>query len=177
MKRSRLLAPALAAALLAGCYGDHSDLRQRIAETKQLLGEPIEPLPSIESPETFEYAAFDLRDPFAGPVAGPLPEDTEQVADVEGPKPDFDRRREVLEGFELDSLEMVGTLYAEESETLFGLVADPDGLLHRVRPGNYMGRNHGRIVAIYDDRIELVELVSDGVGWREQDAALALDEA
>lgn len=83
----------------------------------------------------------------------------------------------MLEGFELDSLEMVGTLYAEESETLFGLVADPDGLLHRVRPGNYMGRNHGRIVAIYDDRIELVELVSDGVGWREQDAALALDEA
>jgi type IV pilus assembly protein PilP len=40
-----------------------------------------------------------------------------------------------------------------------------------------MGRNHGRIVAVFDDRIEVLELVSDGAGgWSERDAALVLDE-
>ncbi len=164
----------VAAVLLAGCYGDQADLQARIGQVKQEPGEPIEPLPSIESPETFEYAAFDLRDPFEGSIDAPVPDEVAAAPEGTGPQPDFNRRREVLEGFELDSLEMVGTFDIEA--TLFGLVRDPEGLLHRVRPGDYMGRNHGQILAVYDDRIELLELVPDGVGWREQEAALALDE-
>ena len=174
----RRLLPVLAlAVLLGGCGDDHSELRQQIASVKQSQGDPIEPLPTIEAPETFEYDAMDLREPFAGAVSQPLPEDEEIAAIAAGPRPDFDRRREVLEGFEIDSLEMVGTYFSEESETLFGLVADPDGLLHRVQPDNYMGRNHGRVIAVYDDRIEVVELVADGAGsWSERDAALVLDD-
>lgn len=169
----RLIALSLAV-LLVGCYGGNSDLQRRIDEVKQRPGDPIEPLPSVEVPPSFEYAAQDLRSPFRPSGVPTEPEDA-AVADVAGPKPDFDRRREPLESFELDSLEMVGTLFIESE--LYGLVEDPDGLLHRVQPDNYLGRNHGRIVAIYDDRIEVLELIPDGGnGWREQEAALALDQ-
>lgn len=171
----RFLCAASVIFLLSGCLGDHSDLDRRIQQVKQQPGDPIEPLPTIDTPEPFVYEAHDLRDPFQGQVSLP-PESTttDQVAGGEGPKPDQYRRREALEDFEFDSLDMAGTIFVDEQ--LFGLVVDPDGLLYRVQDGNYMGRNHGRITAIYEDRIEVVELYSDGAGrWREQAARLRLD--
>jgi type IV pilus assembly protein PilP len=57
------------------------------------------------------------------------------------------------------------------------LIKDPDGVIHQVRPDNYMGQNFGRITGIYEDRIELVELIPNGVGgWIERPAAIALDD-
>ena len=160
---------------LVGCMGDHSELDRRIQQVKQQPGDPIEPLPTIDTPEPFVYEAHDLRDPFRGQVDVP-PETAGTTENLggEGPKPDPYRRREALEDFELDSLDMVGTIFVDEQ--LYGLVVDPDGLLYRVQEGNYMGRNHGRITAVYEDRIELVELYSGGTGrWREQTARLRLD--
>jgi type IV pilus assembly protein PilP len=55
-------------------------------------------------------------------------------------------------------------------------VRGADGV-HRVRIGEYMGRNHGRIVAITENAIEIVELVPDGAdGWLERPRTLALQE-
>ena len=52
-----------------------------------------------------------------------------------------------------------------------------DGLVHRVQPGNHMGQNDGRITAVHEDRIEMVELVPDGAGgWLERPATVALDD-
>ena len=163
------------AVLVTACYSDHSELQRRIEMVKRQEGEPIEPLPTISTPPSFEYAVQDRRAPFDTSVVEQAPDAGDAVAEGSGPTPDFNRRREALEAFELDSLEMVGTFDIEDE--LYGLVEDPDGLLHRVRPGNFAGRNHGRIVAVYEDRIELIELLSEGEGrWREANAALALDE-
>ena len=55
--------------------------------------------------------------------------------------------------------------------------ADPDTIIHRISVGNYIGKNHGKIIGISEDRIELKEIVPDGQGgWTERDAALALLE-
>jgi type IV pilus assembly protein PilP len=60
-------------------------------------------------------------------------------------------------------------------DTSYGLVQTSDGLIHRVIPGNYMGQNDGRIIAIRDSEIEIVEIISDGIGgYLERDAAVAL---
>lgn len=164
-------------AVLAGCAGGQSDLQSYINDVKARPGEPIEPLPRVIPPEPFEYAVADLRDPFSG---GPF--DEEQITDDQTApqecttRPDPVRRREVLEGYELDSLAMVGTILI--AEDLFGLIADPDGLIHRVQPSNHMGRNHGRVVAVYDDRLDLQEMVPDGTGcWMYRDAKVALDDS
>ena len=85
------------------------------------------------------------------------------------------RNREELESFELDSLRMVGTL--EDQNTQWGIVRDPGGTVHRVKVGNYMGTNIGKILNIFEDRIELREIIRNPDGrWIEREAALALAE-
>lgn len=161
------LAVALAA-LLAGCGGGMADLDQYIADTKSKPAMPLEPLPVMQQFETFEYAAQDLRDPFSNPTA-------EQADSNSALRPDPNRPKEPLEAFTLDGLDMVGTL--GEGGALVGLIMDPERVIHRVNVGNYMGQTDGRITAIYEDRIELIELAPDGNGgWIERRAEVALDD-
>ena len=70
---------------------------------------------------------------------------------------------------------MVGTL--SSGGQFFGLVQTNDGLVHRVRDGNYMGQNHGKIQSISDSEIVLTEIISDGLGgFIERPASVALSE-
>ena len=165
----RLLVVAALVLRLAACGRSTRDLEEYVAEVKSRPGPPLDPLPVMQQFETFEYAAQGLRDPFS------MPDDERQTASGSGPRPDPDRRKEALEEFPLDALDMVGTLGTAGSQ--IGLIMDPDGVIHRVQLGNYMGQNDGRIMSIHEDRIELVELVSDGAGgWIERDATVALDD-
>jgi type IV pilus assembly protein PilP len=162
------LAASAACLALAGCSRGTDDLVAKIEEIKAMKGAPLEPLPVMKTFEVFEYNAQNLRDPFSAPVEA-------EVAAQAGPRPDTNRPREALEAFPLDSLDMVGTLGLPGDVT--GLVKDPDGVIHQVRPDNYLGQNFGRITGIYEDRIELVELIPNGVGgWIERPASIALGE-
>jgi type IV pilus assembly protein PilP len=157
---------------LAACGGDMDDLDQYINEIKARPGGRIEPLPEVKPYEGFTYVAD------AEGVRSPFVPDTPQVASA-GPSggvgPDPDRSPEFLEGFPLDTLRMVGTLYI--GETMYGLVQTSDGLIHRVVPGNYLGQNDGRISDINESEIELVEIISDGIGgYIERDAAISLSD-
>ncbi|GIX34553.1 MAG: fimbrial protein [Lysobacteraceae bacterium] len=156
------------AVLLAGCTPGTADLEAYVAEVKARPGPPLEPLPVMKQFETFEYKAFDLRDPFS------LPKQNERTT-AQGPRPDPDRRKEYLESFPLDGLNMVGTLGA--GKDMVALVVDPENVVHRVTVGNYLGQNEGRVTAISETEIQLTELVPDGAGgWLERQATIALDE-
>ncbi len=154
---------------LGACSANMSELDAEINEIKARPGGRIDPLPEITPYEVFVYQADvdGLRSPFVP--------DTPQAAGTEagGVKPVEDRIREHLESFSLDTMAMVGTL--DLGGTTFGLVQTADGLIHRVVPGNYLGQNDGRIVAITDSEIELIEIISDGIGgYIERDAAISL---
>jgi type IV pilus assembly protein PilP len=84
----------------------------------------------------------------------------ELVAD-NGIRPDSNRRREALESFDIGELQFVGTL---EQENIWALVRAPDGVIHRVQAGNYMGRNHGKITSISETKLTLKEIVPNGRG-------------
>ena len=167
--RNGLIATAALLALTA-CGSDNDDLDRYINDVKSTPGGRIEPLPEITPYEMFTYVA-DIEG-----VRSPFVPDTPQTASkgsAGGIRPDSDRSREFLEGFPLDTLRMVGTL--DIGQTLYGLVQTSDGLIHRVVPGNYMGQNDGRINQISDSEIELVEIISDGIGgYIERDAAVGL---
>jgi len=176
MTSSRQSAGALRVALLcvlalaaSACSRGTGDLEARIADIKARKGAPLEPLPVMKTFETFEYAAQQLRDPFSAGA------DNEVDASANaGPRPDANRPRDPLESFPLDALDMVGTLGLGADVT--GLIKDPDGVIHQVRAENYMGQNFGRITAIQEDHIDLVELIPNGVGgWIERQASIALD--
>jgi type IV pilus assembly protein PilP len=70
---------------------------------------------------------------------------------------------------------MVGTLKRDGNS--WALVRMSDSTIHRVKPGNFLGENHGKIVQISESEVELTEIVPDGLGgWMERQAALALSE-
>ena len=168
--------PLLALLVLAGCSDDMSDLREYVEETKQRPGGQIEEIPEFEPYESFTYDPSELRDPFRPSDGfGMTAEEQAAKESDSGLAPDTSRPKEPLEQFPLDSLEMVGTLGQGDQE--WGLVKSPEGVIHRVQEGNYLGQNYGRITELSAERIEVLEIVPDGQGdWMEREAALSLGE-
>ena len=79
-----------------------------------------------------------------------------------------------MEGFNIETFEMVGTLKNESGA--YALIKGAGGV-HRVRAGDYLGRNHGRIMTIDESKIEVMEIVPDGEGgWLERPRTLPLKE-
>jgi type IV pilus assembly protein PilP len=165
---TRSLAAAVLAATLSACSGGNDDLRAYIDQIKARPGGRIDALPQVQPAPTFAYEAGTRRSPFVADA--PQRRRTGPGA-VDGPDPN--RPREFLEQFPLDTLKMVGTL--ADRRASFGLVQTADGLVHRVAVGNHMGQNYGRIVAISDSQIQLVEIIPDGLGgFLERPASIAL---
>lgn len=175
MRYSACLAAATATVVLiglAGC-GDArlGELNNYIADVKQRRAPPLDPVPQMEQIDNFIYDPDGRRSPFVMDQRS-----VEEFAPTpvgSGLAPDPLRRKEVLEQYPLDALRMVGTL--SQQETMWALVVSPDGILHRVTVGNFMGRNHGRVTSISQQNIQLTELVNEGVNeWVERQASIAL---
>ena len=159
-----------ACALLAGCGGEsHQDLRAWMAEQGKNARGRVDPLPEIKPYEPFAYNAFDLPDPFK-------PRKIEPTKGNSKLAPDLARRREPLESYPLESLNMVGTL--QQGKSTYALVRTPDKDVYQVTTGNYLGQNFGVILGISESEIRLKELVQDGSGdWAERTASLQLIQA
>ena len=171
---TRFVLVLLASAALAGCTTNKSDLEQFVRDEHAKPGGAIEPLPTPRVFDTFTYKAGDRRSPFRVDIGGTA---LARAAGGEGGAagPDKDRVREFLEDFPLDSLKMVGTI--EMRGTLFALVKDGEGTVHRVHAGNYIGQNHGKIVGISETEIHISELVSDGQGnYVARDTAISTNQ-
>ena len=166
----RHIAIVLAALSLVACSETHSDLDRFVKESENLPHGRIPPLPEVKPYEPFTYTAFDLIDPFKARKIEPP-----KGGGGGGVAPDLNRRREPLEAYPLESLRMVGTL--EQKKQMFALVKAPDNTLFRVRSGNYLGQNFGRIVGITESSIKLKEILQDSGGnWEEKDQVLQLQE-
>ena len=166
LRASRWVAIALLASALAACGGSQGDLEKWVAEIRAKPAPPLDPLPVMQQFETYEYDAQNLRDPFSEVFNG---------GEAGGPRPDAGCRKQTLEQFPLDSLDMVGTLGTGRS--LVALLMAPDKVTYRVQPGAYLGQSDGRVTAVNEDRIELVELVPDGAGgWLERPATILLED-
>jgi type IV pilus assembly protein PilP len=164
----------VAACLLSGCGrsisstpGEAPNLNSWVEEVRARPAPPLDPLPVMQQFESFEYSAQNLRDPFSDRWIS--------ETGSGGLRPDPNRRKEPMESFPLDGLNMVGSIGAGGG--LVALVLGPDKVTYRVRPGMYMGQSDGRVTSVHEDRIELVELVPDGAGgWLERPASIALDD-
>ncbi len=155
---------------LAACTGGGmEDLKQFVAESGKGLHGKVEPLPAVKPYEPFTYAAQDLPDPFK-------PRKLQPTKGGGGLQPNFNRPKEALEAYPLDTLKMVGTL--QRKNLKYALVKAPDNSVYRVKIGNYMGQNFGIVTDISDSEIKLTELVEDSSGeWTERNTSLPLLEA
>jgi len=170
----RLSLALLAALLLAGCgENDLSDLQAYAEDILSRKGTRIAELPPVELTMGYIYnGGVDPFEPFFK-----VQKSTEKSTEIAGNglQPNFDRNKEELENFALDSLRMLGTL--ELDSELWAIIRSPDGTIHRTQTGNFIGHNHGKIIAIYEDSMEINEIVPDSQGgWQERTAGLALIE-
>ncbi|MBL4763175.1 MAG: pilus assembly protein PilP [Gammaproteobacteria bacterium] len=170
--KAQLILPTLLVAL-SGCTGSMDDLT---AYTEQIRSRPagkIQPIPEFIPYLNFEYTASEERDPFREVSF----REQRQVAasTSNGIQPDADRPKELLEDYPLDTLRMKGTLLV--SGELWGLVRAPDSTIHRVKEGQHIGQNFGKIGLVTDEKIDLNEIVPDGLGgYIERSASIALSE-
>ncbi|MBR5941049.1 MAG: pilus assembly protein PilP [Neisseriaceae bacterium] len=154
--------------LLAAC-APHGDLRAWMEQTKQNAAnsvpkpKPVEPpvyMP-YEPPEFFGLNAFD---------ASRL--NLARTEDLGPNAPDFQRPREILEGFGLDRVEYVGSL--AKGGVRHGYVKVEDHV-YTVRAGNYMGTDFGVITEITPDKIVLDETIQNAEGeWIHRPAEVPL---
>ena len=165
----------IAILFLSGCGGDGlQDLREFVDTAYQDRRPEIEPLPEMQPFEKYEYAAFDLPDPFSlGNVV------TQEAAggDDAGLRPDPDRPREPLESYPLDALTMSGTLV--RNEQAWAVIQTTQGIAHFLTVGNYMGQNDGQIKEINTEqqKVILTETVRNASGrWEARDVELTIDE-
>jgi type IV pilus assembly protein PilP len=175
-KNIRISVAFTIAAVLTGCDQGLGDLQQFTQQIKSQPPGRIEPIPEFQPYQNFEYTSHDLRDPFKlvdFRRPDEIPEDAQ--LNTTGLRPDSDRVREPLEDFPLDTLRLKGTVTKDGVK--WGLIFAPDNTIHRVLEGNYMGQNHGRIITLSDEIIELTEIVPDGLGnYIERSSAVALIE-
>ena len=181
----RLTIVVLAILGIAGCVsGDMSDLEKQVSKIMSKPGGRLEPLPEIKPYEAYVYESgkSEARNPFKRFY---VVEQSLAIEESEGPVDDGlteemrneiqNRNREELERFELDSIKMVGTLQNEDNH--WGIVLDPGGIVHRVKTGNYIGLNIGKITSIQEEQIEVREIIKDNSGrYGERKALLPLTE-
>lgn len=158
---------------LSGCGGgtDFGDLDAYMNEVRLRPAGKIEPTPTFRSYPTFTYSAANLRSPFSRQVRVDLAGQRHGSRNV---KPDPNRVKQYLEGFNIEQFEMVGTI--ANASGSFALLRGAGGV-HRLKVGDYLGRNDGRIVAISATQVDVVEIVPDGEGaWLERPRTIPLKE-
>ena len=83
--------------------------------------------------------------------------------------------RTLLERLALEQFEMVGSLRGRQGRVALLRGA---GSIHRVQLEDRLGPDHGRVVAISEHQVELVEQVFiEGRGWLERPRTLVLKQA
>jgi len=174
----RLLITASVTVLLVACGDENDDLRAWVEQIKAQPPGRIEPTPVVKEYQPYDYSAAHLKSPFAE-LEPELETQLQALHDGcdQSIRPDPNRRKEDLERYSLDSMEMVGTL--ERPGRKWGLIrmtAGPaKGSVFRVQVGNYLGINHGRIVKIEPEQIEITTLVPDSKGcWEQRTVYMAL---
>lgn len=167
----RLIHLVLSAVLLAGCGGDEfQDLRDFVKNAGADMRGKIAPPPEVKPYEPFAYNnEANLPDPFK-PRKPAL-----RAGGAGVNQPDFDRPKEALEEFPLEGLKMVG--YLHQNKVGYAIIRAPDGKLHRVKAGNYVGLNFGLIQEVADTEVIIKEMVQDSAGdWSERMSSLQLME-
>lgn len=161
--------------LLAGC-GDagQAEIKQWMEESSRDLKGGIPPLPELKPFPVVSYAAADKLDPFNATRIEP-----EKREGGGANKPNFDRPKEQLESYPLESIKFIGIVDKTKSKSIYALV-QADGVVYQVSKGNYMGQNFGRITTITPSEIVLKEVVQDPSGqtsdWVEREMTLQLQE-
>lgn len=175
---SRLRASAVAigllsAGLVAGCSTDQQELRVWMDQVRANTQPVREQIAEPTRFEPFRYDNLAAIDPFSPTKMDAAYERLVQRAKG-GITPDLNRRRDPLEAYPLEQIQMVGHL--SNGRANFALL-QVDSLIYQAKVGGYAGQNFGLITRVSESEVKLKELVQDAAGeWVERETALQLQE-
>ncbi|WP_435236146.1 pilus assembly protein PilP [Psychromonas sp. PT13] len=141
------------------------DLEEFVVKTKSQVYPINDKVPTLKKIEALSFDKAEGRNPFSEPKA----EVPVAVANTPKscPQPNFDRKKHPLETYSLDNLSMRGTLTIDNK--LWALVKVSGGELYKVKPGDYLGLNYGKVLKITTSKVEILELAADKDGcWQER---------
>ncbi len=162
---------------LVGCSGDdQQNIRQWMQEQRNATKPSVPPIPEPKKFTPAPYQNDVSIEPFSNQkLAQALKREASQAtANAALVAPELNRRKEVLEGYPLDAISMVGTMLPKGVPVALVKV---DKLLYQVRVGNYLGQNYGKVTKVTETEMVLREIVQDAAGeWIERQASLQLQE-
>lgn len=166
-------AASLVLLLLGACSGEQEELQAWMEQQRREVKPSVQPLSPPRKFDPQPYAAAGGVEPFS-------PQKLTVALKQEARQPnsllaaEFNRRKEPLEAYPLDSMIMVGSVVKNGRNYALLRV---DNLLYQVKPGDYLGQNYGKIVKISETELKLREIVQDAAGeWIERPSALQLQE-
>lgn len=158
---------------LAGCSGDQDELRQWMEQQRKEAKPSVTPLlpPKKFLPQPYEAGAG--VDPFSTQkLSVAIRQEAAQPNSLL--TAEFNRRKEPLEAYPLDSMAMVGSLTRDNRRYALLRV---DNLLYQVKVGDHLGQNFGLITKVSETEITLREIVQDAAGeYVERMSTLQLQE-
>jgi type IV pilus assembly protein PilP len=172
IKHALLLVPLL----IAGCgESENEDIKKWMAETSKDMRGKVEKIDEPKKFEPYKYEADKMVDPFnAAKIASLADEAKKSPKAGGGPRPDLSRPKEVLESYSIENLRMVGAI--QQKGASYAIIK-ADVNLHRVKVGNYMGQNYGKITKITETEVLVQEMIEDGSGeYVYRDSTLVLQE-
>jgi len=175
MKRASIQGIALAtvSAILVGCGADTDELQSWMDQQRREVKPSVTPLTPPKKFDPAPYASLQAVEPFSNQkLSVALKQEAKQPNSVLAAE--LNRRKEPLEFYTLDGMNMVGSVVKQGKP--FALLK-VDNLLYQVKVGDYLGQNYGRITKITETEIALREIVQDAAGeWIERPGTLQLQE-
>lgn len=167
------LAAAMLAAGLAGCGTEQDELSQWMEQQRREVKPNVQPLQPPKKFDPEPYAGVNAVEPFSNQkLAVALKQEARQPSSLLSAE--LNRRKEPLEAYPLDSMNMVGSV--DKNGRRHALLR-VDNLLYQVKVGDHLGQNYGKITKIGETEIALREIVQDAAGeWVERTTTLQLQE-
>ncbi len=161
------LASFLLVLLLTGCAAEqHQDLREWMREEAKGMKGKVPPLPEVAAFPVVAYETSSMTPPFS-----PAKIVTLEIGSDKG-APDRTRPPQPLEAFPIEDLRVMGIIMAGSVPYALIQTPPPNKPKH-VRVGEYMGKSFGKITAITQDGLTIVETIKDANGaWVTQEKQL-----
>jgi type IV pilus assembly protein PilP len=135
--------------LLAACKSSKDvALTTYINQVKKRSAQPIEPIPEYTLLAKYSYPEHDTRrSPFK----------PKEEKKIDNRAPNISRPKQPLEEYPLDALKFVGVL--KQGAIIWCLISKPDAMIIKVKVGDYMGKNFGRVISVSENSLTLEETI------------------
>ncbi len=169
--RNKSLLMVCIAGVLAGCQANDESLTDFIRGVENQARRDVAKLQPAEDYVVIGYEPEIQRAPFELPKEATIA--TQPLARQDCWQPPSRKRVGKLERFPLNKLRLKGVMGM--GSNVSGLVQAPNGTVYKVKPGQYLGRNNGKVTHVSHNYLLINETLPDGLGcWQKRKVKLAL---